>query len=217
MTEEELVSVEAYWTKGLARAGSVLGLALGLAAAGLAPSAAQDCGAPACLSAALGADAASALSGGTATLESLAEGLTLSYAGADPIPARLIAARYDNGRLVRYGVSGRVMLAPGEPVAFPDAAAVIRHAFTPATHRIVQLGAVSGEATSPIALPAFVGNVPPGNLGGEAGKALMTPEDAAAYSGTVGVIVIQPDDPALRDGVAAASTGALVQLTLVRP
>jgi hypothetical protein len=218
MTEEDLVSVEAYLTKGrLARAGVVFGLALGLAAAGLAPSRAQECGAAACLKTELGADVASELAGGTATLEALAGGLTLSYAGANPIPARLIAARYDDGRLVRYGVSARVTLSADQPVAFPDAADVIRHAFVPATHRTVELGAVGGEAAQPIMLQSFVGNVPPTNLGGEPGKALLTPEEAAAYTGTVGLIVIEPDDPALRDGAAAASTGALVQLTLVKP
>lgn len=223
MTEEDLVSVEEYRTDAYrtrrrpARAGVILAAALGLAAAGLAPSRAQDCGAPACLAVDLSPELAAQLESGQVALDALAGGLALSYAGANPIPVRLIAARYDDGRLVRYGVSGRTQVSAAEPVAIADAATALTRGFLPATHRTVAIKAVSGSAELPIALASFVGNVPPTNLGGEPGKSLMTPEQAAAYSGSIGVILLEPDDPALRDGVAAASVGAIVQLELVRP
>lgn len=223
------MSVEAFLAHGRLGGGSrisrikralsaaALGLGLGLAALGLAPAGAQDCGAPVCLSVALSPDLAAQLSSGEATFEAVAGGLTFGYIGPNPIPVRLVAARYDGGRLVRYGVSARATASTDGPVAIPDAAEVLRRAFEPATHRTVQLGAVEGEAAQPVSLQAFVGNVPPGALGGEAGAALMTPEAAASYAGSVGVIVLEPDDASLRDGQAAAATGALVKLTLVRP
>jgi hypothetical protein len=206
--------VQAYLNRGRA---VLLAATLGLTSAGLAPATAQDCGAPVCLRTELSPDLATQLGSGGVTLEALAGGLSLGYVGPNPIAVRLVAARYDNGRLVRYGVSARTMVSADQAVAITDAAAVLADAFEPATHRVVQLGAVEGEAARPIALNAFVGNVPPSNLGGEPGKALLTPEEAAAYTGSIGVIVLEPDDPALRDGAAAGSVGALVQLTLVRP
>jgi hypothetical protein len=204
-----------------------LALALGAVAAqgGFAAAAAQDeaaalaaCAAERCLGADLSPELRAALArDGTATLEALAAGLLLSYRGATPIDVRLVAARYDNGRLVRYGVSARARIeAAGAGLAVEDAAGAVARAFTPATHRLVEIAAFDGEgagAATPVALPAFVGAVPPTNLVGEPGLIAL----AGAREGSIGVIALEPDDPALRDGVAAESFGTVVRLELVKP
>jgi hypothetical protein len=155
------------------------------------------------------------------TLEALAAGLTLDYAGPDALAVRLVAARYDNGRLVRYGVSERASLEEdAEGLAIPDALDVITRAFKPATHRAVQIGAVSGEgaqASTPVLVQSFVGNVPPTNLVGEPGGALVAADTGAAYAGSIGIVALEPDVIELRDGMAAKSTAVVVQLNLVRP
>jgi hypothetical protein len=203
------------WTRAaLAAAGAVL--------AGLAAASAQDepaafagCAAPTCLAVELSPALRAALAAGEGvSVEAVADGLVLSYRGGAPIDVRLVAVRYDNGRLVRYGVSARTRLeAAGTELAVEGAADAVLHALSPATYRTAVVRPVEGAETAEVALPAYVGNVPPSVLVGEPG--LVALEGAA--EGSIGVIALEPEDPALRDGAAAESFGALVRVELVRP
>ncbi len=202
-------------------------------AGGLAPAGAQDAAAPppdpaleACAAErCLGVGFTAALSAALGSAEpvdlaALAEGLVFSHRGA-PLDVRLIAARYDDNRLVRYGVSERAPVGGEAGVVIPGAAAAVTKALEPATNRIVEIAAFDGEgagAPVPLTLQSFVGNVPPTYLVGEPGSALLA-EGAAdgASEGSLGVLVLEPEAAELRDGMAAESFGALVRLALKRP
>jgi len=220
------VPVRTNETRGGRRAGAgALALALACALGGAGAASAQDatsCGAPACLGVALSPELRMQLEHDGATpLDVFEHGLTLSYEGAGPMTVRLVAARYDNGRLVRYGVTERAQIMPGDDVAIEDAAMAVHHAFEPATHRDAEIAPFGGEGVSavePISLQAFVGNVPPTDLTGEATSGLLPADaDASAYDGSIGVLLLEPEDAEHRDGAAAASLGVIVRLDLVKP
>jgi hypothetical protein len=216
---EEAAVFSALRLKDLGTAGAVaLAIAcatLGGSATAQEPTEAPACAAAKCLEASFPPALLAQLGEGGVTVEAVAEGLVLSYRGEEPIDVRLVAVRYDNGRLVRYGVSQRTRLEPGEGLTVEGADAAIARAFVPATHRVATVGLLDGadgHATD-VVLPAFVGNVPPTFMVGEPGLIAFEGEQ----SGSIGIIALEPEDPALRDGMAAASRGALVRLTLTRP
>jgi hypothetical protein len=215
--EEGSVVVNAYGLKDRIAAALLAAAALG----GIGAASAQDesaalsaCAAPHCLGVDFAPELRAALAGeAKTTIEALAAGLVLSYRGEGPIDVRLVAVRYDDGRLVRYGVSDRTRLEPGSGLLVADAGGAIARALTPATHRIAEVSAFDGGEAVAVALPAFVGAVPPTNLAGEPGLVAL----AGALEGSIGVIALEPEDPALRDGMAAESYGVVVRLEMIRP
>jgi hypothetical protein len=189
----------------------------------LAPPAAtyEACAAARCLGVSLTPELAAALaSAEPVSPESLAQGLSFSHKG-EPLDVRLIVARYDNNRLVRYGVSERTPFGGEGGLAVSDAGAVTAKALKPVTTSTVEVKAFEGAgAPVPIMIQSFVGAVPPTYLVGEPGKSLL-PADAPlaeqARGGSVGLLVLEPEAAELRDGAAAHSYGALVRLELKRP
>lgn len=184
---------------------------------------ATTCAAERCLAVGWSADVTEALaSDRTLDIDALSRGLSVDYRGNGELAVRLIAARYDRGRLVRYGVSERAMLeGPGAALAIPGADAVLAKAFGPAINRDVAVAAIEHDLLQPqMQTPSesFVGEVPPTYLAAAEGRALFPMEDVPAedvhtlFDGSVGVVAILPDDDDLRAPEALATQGAVVSL-----
>lgn len=204
------------------------GLALAIAAAGggvaqeAPPSEQTACAVDRCLAVTLDPALAGSLASGTTTIEELAEGLSISYQGETPLAARLVVARYDKGRLVRYGVSDRVELdKTGDRLEIPDAMKAVHAAFRPATSRSVSVSALQHERLQQeeaISPAAFVGEVPSTYLAGADVRAVVAADVAVddlpdVFAGSIGVIAVLPDDDALRAPETLATRGALVGLS----
>lgn len=158
--------------------------------------------------------------------QQLADGVVVDFEGESPLAVRLIAARYDRGRLVRYGVSQRTEIEAGRGLRIPDALAVVDKAFQPVTTRTLGLSALDHallEEAMPVSMDAFVGEVPSAYLSGVEERALVPTEVLPAedlpetFDGSIGVIAIVPDDDALRGPEQVAVEGALVRLHYERP
>ena len=182
----------------------------------------ETCAAATCFAVGVSPDADAALGDEDgATLAELAGGLVLSYRGDEPVYARLIASRFDRGRLVRYGVSPRVeFTGDGAPLDAAVIEEVLTDAFRPVTEPTVaarSMAAEGAETTHEVAVSAFIGATPFTNLAGADGAGLISiggEEDVTEtpYGGSVGVIAIVPEMADLRDGAAAQTFGTVVAL-----
>lgn len=185
---------------------------------------AAGCFTPTCIALGLAGDALDALASDPgASAETLAAGIQYWSRGTDPLAVRLMAIRYQDGRLVRYGVSPRIELpAHDAPAALPDAPEAVTRAFRPVTERAVLIRSAGdgGSAYAPIALDSFLGNLPPTFLAGNGDGRLIVAgaEDAlgTAVDGAVGVLLLLPEDPEQRGANDTQSFGLLVRLESVR-
>lgn len=152
----------------------------------------------------------------------LADGLTLTYQGETPFPVHLVAARYDGGRLVRYGVSSRTVLkTAGEGLTIADAEKALREAFAPITSKPVAIRRLTHDRLQPeeaITGQAFIGEVPAAYLAGTDPVGLVPLEDIAAdtigetFPGSIGVLIVLPEDGSLRGKKDARLKAAVFRL-----
>jgi hypothetical protein len=203
-----------------------MGSALAQDSPAAAPPADSACAVERCLTVRLDPALRDSLRAGQpVSLDELAQGLKIDFQGEAPLAVRLVAARYDRGRLVRYGVSSRLDLAAaGAGLSAPDALAAVQKAFKPTTNRTLALGPVQNDLLKeemPVQMAAFVGEAPSAYLAGEGNALINLPvadEDLPeTFDGAFGVIVAIPDDDSLRAPEQFAATGALVGLAYDRP
>lgn len=201
------------------------------AAVGFGAASAQDDGATAfpgcdaarCLGVAAEPDVLQTMAeAGAVSLDAFADAVSFSYRGEEPVRVRVIAARYDRGRLVRYGVSPLYEISEtGNGLAIPGGAEAIAKAFTPVTERGVEISLLGGAANMlPVSAQAYVGSVPYTNLLGPPDSAPLAEEtlgaDVAemARAGSAGVVAVLPDDMAQRAPEESQVYGLVVWLSL---
>ena len=167
-----------------------------------APANLQSCGAARCLSVDIGQELQQTLADDGATLEQIADGLTFTYEGEEPLRVYFVAARYNDDRLVRYDVSEAINIEPGT-ATIPDAAKVVQHALGPRTERGVTAAILPEDiSVSAPELPAggFVGSMPANTLMAMVRPDLTEPLEVSVRMGLdeVGVLALIPRDQALR-------------------
>lgn len=179
----------------------------------------EACGAARCLSVGVTPELQQALDSGEATLEQLANGLTFTYEGQEPVRVYFVAARYEDDRMVRYDVSEAINIEPGM-ATFPDAADVLQHALGPRTEKGVTAAAIPADISAPNPeLPAagFVGSMPANTLMAMVRPDLTEPLDVDVRMGLdeVGVLALVTRDAALRENLESKSFGAVIRLNYV--
>ena len=157
-----------------------------------------------------------------ATLDDLVDGLRLRYGGEEPVDVRLIVARYQNGRLVRYGVSARSTLEPGDgAVTVRESERAIREALRPVTEREIRLRKRAEELDDRsfrAAAGVFIGSLPPTYLITGDGTGLVAGVQdengtaSARYRGPVGVLVLVPENPDQRGEGEVTSIALMLDL-----
>jgi hypothetical protein len=147
----------------------------------------------------------------------LAQAIEYVLRSSATMPARVMAVRYQDGRLVRYAVSERLELAATtSPARLAGADDPLGRAFRAVTEREVRLraGADNRVAIVPVALDAFLGNLPPTFVSGrDEGPFLIASgaDDAhtRALEGAIGIVLLLPELTEHRGGNDTQSFGLM--------
>jgi hypothetical protein len=176
------------------------------------------CFTPNCLAVGLAPGAAdrAAAADGLAAAD-LAQAIEYVLRSSATMPARVLAVRYQDGRLVRYAVSERIELpATVSPARLAGADDPLGRAFRAVTEREVRLRASSSDqvAVVPVALDAFLGNLPPTFVsGGDDGSFLIAAGaddvSARALEGAIGIVLLLPELTEHRGGNDTQSFGLM--------
>jgi hypothetical protein len=199
----------------------------GAAAEQTAQPAFEACQAARCLGVELSANVLAEMGAGNGIgIDALASGLRVRYEGDERLTVRVIAIRYQDGRLVRYRVSDRLEVSPGgDAAALEGAEEALHGAFWPLTEREMFVTTLidRGVGFSRIAMERMVGNLPLTYLISEEESrglldAAATDENvaAAAFGGALGIVALLPEQAELRAPEEVRSHALLVKLNPVR-